>query len=100
MTSKHVKEAYRLLNKSIIRVDQPDVDLEEDDAPVAEDEDQPMETEEQAPEQGKKQFKLSYEKYKKMSFLIIEHIRRKEQENEKEGSEEDNAPTKTQVSGM
>jgi len=97
VTSKHVKEAYRLLNKSIIRVDQPDVDLEEDDAPVAEDEDQPMETEEQAPEQGKKQFKLSYEKYKKMSFLIIEHIRRKEQENEKEGSEEDNAPTKTQV---
>merc|ERR1719500_2525798 len=34
VTAKHVKEAYRLLNKSIIRVDQPDVDLnEEDDAP-------------------------------------------------------------------
>ena len=28
---KHVKEAYRLLNKSIIRVDQPDIHLNEDD---------------------------------------------------------------------
>jgi len=34
VTAKHVKEAYRLLNKSIIRVDQPDVDLDEDDAPA------------------------------------------------------------------
>merc|ERR1719244_2466791 len=31
VTAKHVKEAYRLLNKSIIRVDQPDVDLDNDD---------------------------------------------------------------------
>ena len=29
---KHVKEAYRLLNKSIIRVDQPDIHLDEDEA--------------------------------------------------------------------
>ena len=28
---KHVKEAFRLLNKSIIRVDQPDVHLEEEE---------------------------------------------------------------------
>merc|ERR1712168_589171 len=43
VTKKHVKEAYRLLNKSIIRVDQPDVDLnEEEDAP--EEIDDPMET--------------------------------------------------------
>ena len=27
---KHVKEAFRLLSKSIIRVEQPDVHLEED----------------------------------------------------------------------
>ena len=31
MTPKHVKEAYRLLNKSIIRVDQPDIHLDEDE---------------------------------------------------------------------
>ena len=30
----HVKEAYRLLNKSIIRVDQPDVDLKEDEGVI------------------------------------------------------------------
>lgn len=29
---KHVKEAYRLLNKSIIRVDQPDIHLDDDEA--------------------------------------------------------------------
>ena len=55
MTFKHVKDAYRLLKKSIIRVDQLHFDLE-DDAPVPEDEEQPMETE----KQGKKDFKLNY----------------------------------------
>lgn len=29
MQPKHVKEAFRLLNKSIIRVEQPDIHLEE-----------------------------------------------------------------------
>ena len=28
---KHVKEAFQLLNKSIIRVEQPDIDLDDDD---------------------------------------------------------------------
>ena len=28
---KHVKEAYRLLNKSIIRVDQPDIHFDEEE---------------------------------------------------------------------
>ena len=35
---KHVKEAYRLLNKSIIRVDQPDIHLDEDDEAIAQEE--------------------------------------------------------------
>merc|ERR1719186_2295504 len=48
VTAKHVKEAYRLLNKSIIRVDQPDVDLDNEDAPEEEVE-EAMETED-APE--------------------------------------------------
>jgi DNA replication licensing factor MCM6 len=97
VTTKHVKEAYRLLNKSIIRVDQPDVDLDEDDAPAVEEEaeEEAMETNEQEP--SKKQFKLSYEKYKKISFLIIEHIRRKEAETEASEEEKDSAPTKSQV---
>ena len=32
MQTKHVQEAFRLLNKSIIRVEQPDIHLE-DEAP-------------------------------------------------------------------
>lgn len=31
MTIKHVSEAFNLLNKSIIRVEQPDVNLDDDD---------------------------------------------------------------------
>jgi len=98
VTARHVKEAYRLLNKSIIRVDQPDVDLDEDDVPAAEEEapEEAMDTNEQQ-ETAKKQFKLSYEKYKKISFLIIEHIRRKEAETESSQEEKDSAPTKSQV---
>lgn len=100
VTSKHVKEAYRLLNKSIIRVDQPDVDLDEDDAPsVEEPTEEAMETDEAPVETNKKQFKLSYEKYKKMSYLLIEHIRKKEAESEADaaGDDGDNAPTKSEV---
>ena len=59
------------------RVDQPDVDLDEEDAPAVEDDapEEAMETNAGDQEPNKKQFKLSYEKYKKISFLIIEHIR-------------------------
>lgn len=31
MRPKHVKEAFRLLNKSIIRVETPDINLEQDE---------------------------------------------------------------------
>merc|ERR1712152_66514 len=91
VTARHVKEAYRLLNKSIIRVDQPDVDLDEDDVPAAE---------EEAPEEAmdtNEQQETAKEKYKKISFLIIEHIRRKEAETESSQEEKDSAPTKSQV---
>merc|ERR1712083_77069 len=36
---KHVKEAYRLLNKSIIRVNQPDIHFEDEEAAAAMDDD-------------------------------------------------------------
>merc|ERR1712059_25708 len=67
VSSKHVKEAYRLLNKSIIRVDQPDVNLDE--------------------------------QYKKMSFLIIDHIKTKEDEQEVDDGDAkgDTTPTKSDV---
>jgi DNA replication licensing factor MCM6 len=41
--AKHVKEAYRLLNKSIIRVEQPDIHLDEEEEQLA---DEPMDLDE------------------------------------------------------
>ena len=38
-----MKEAFRLLNKSIIRVEQPDVHLDEDEG-MGDEEDEPMDT--------------------------------------------------------
>merc|ERR1712091_45180 len=79
VTAKHVKEAYRLLNKSIIRVDQPDAEPE------------PTET-------TKNPMKLTYEKYKKMSFLLIDYIKNKEETLEAtEGGDTDNTPKRSDV---
>ncbi|XP_071550346.1 zygotic DNA replication licensing factor mcm6-B [Panulirus ornatus] len=101
---KHVKEGYRLLNKSIIRVEQPDVHLE--DVEEEQDVDQPMETDENLAPNGqindvtghaedgpmsdglkKKKLKLSYEAYRNMSNLLIMHMRREEAQMEEEDSE-------------
>lgn len=46
---KHVKEAFRLLNKSIIRVEQPDVHLEEEEEQQV---DEPMEADENVAPNG------------------------------------------------
>merc|ERR1712228_935702 len=82
-------------NKSIIRVDQPDVDLDNDDAP-----EEDMETDE-APEptEGtKKPMKLTYEKYKKMSFLLIDCIKNKEESVEASAVvDSDNTPKRSDV---
>merc|ERR1719228_2892921 len=78
VTVKHVKEAYRLLNKSIIRVDQPDVHLDEEEE----------EQEEEEPDQvNKKQLKVTYDEYKAMSNLIILHMRQIEETAEISASE-------------
>jgi len=86
---KHVKEAYRLLNKSIIRIDQPDVHLDEDEeeAQVEDAAEEQMEVEEQGDQANKKQMKLTYEEYKNMSNLIIMHMRQKEDSQESAASE-------------
>ncbi|XP_066985351.1 zygotic DNA replication licensing factor mcm6 [Macrobrachium rosenbergii] len=101
---KHVKEAFRLLNKSIIRVEQPDVHLEEDENEQQIDE--PMETDENRVPNGqingvsghqedrdstdalkKKKLKLSYESYRNMSNLLVMYMRREEAKMEDDGSE-------------
>lgn len=97
---KHVKEAFRLLNKSIIRVEQPVINFEEeeDDGPqLDEDTATPVEametdtppTQEQttqdsaAPSPSKKKgLHMSFEEYKMTSNLLVIYMR---QQEEKEG---------------
>ncbi|CAH1772509.1 unnamed protein product [Owenia fusiformis] len=84
VTPKHARESFRLLSKSIIRVEQPDIQLEEEeDTPV--DMSQDTENQEnQAPPsaspvkedtRGKKPTTLSYEDYKHMANLLVLHLR-------------------------
>ncbi|KAJ8307403.1 hypothetical protein KUTeg_015487 [Tegillarca granosa] len=87
---KHVKEAFRLLNKSIIRVEQPDIHLDEEEE--NEEQEQQMEVEEAVPTQEQQQpeagsspqakrgLKLSYEDYKHMANLLTLHMRKHEEE--------------------
>uniref|UniRef100_A0A3B3UX94 DNA replication licensing factor MCM6 n=1 Tax=Poecilia latipinna TaxID=48699 RepID=A0A3B3UX94_9TELE len=94
---KHVKEAFRLLNKSIIRVETPDINLEQEE-----------ETEEESQQedvnghvdgvnghvngdvnghadlgaQPKPSLRLSFAEYKRISNLLVLHLRRAEDEEE------------------
>jgi len=90
---RHVNEAYRLLNKSIIRVDQPDIQFDEDE-PVEQEEENDggetaamdVEAADAAPATQKKQLRLSYSEYHTMANLIVHYLRRKEAEAEESGS--------------
>lgn len=100
---KHVKEAHRLLNKSIIRVEQPDIHLDdEDDATllqaametdqadlygVPNEENGESENPDAAKAPQKKKLKLSFEEYKNLSNMLIIHMRREESRLEREGNE-------------
>ncbi|EEC07094.1 Mcm2/3, putative, partial [Ixodes scapularis] len=103
---KHVKEAYRLLNKSIIRVEQPDINLyEEEEEGEAMELDPAAETPNGvddaaasrevdaagsvAPEKEKKTeargaLTLSYEEYKKVANLLVLHLLKEEARSEGE----------------
>ncbi|XP_054707129.1 zygotic DNA replication licensing factor mcm6-like [Uloborus diversus] len=88
--ARHVKEAFRLLNKSIIRVEQPDINLQEDD-----EDDAAMEVDENTenvaqnnipngiipPSESDKPQKLvlSYEEYKSLSNVLISRLQREEE---------------------
>lgn len=85
---KHVKEAYRLLNKSIIRVEQPDIHLDDeennDQNMSGGDDIDDMNIMEGGPEEGsseapaKKKLLLRYEEYKALSDMIVIYMRREE----------------------
>merc|ERR1719225_1697449 len=66
---KHVKEAYRLLNKSVIRVDQDDNIASPDPTMTA------------SQQTTKKSLKLSYEEYKAMAIMIVHYLKKKESED-------------------
>lgn len=85
---KHAKEAYRLLNKSIIRVEQPEIHFDdEDDALLADIEmqdvenqppnDQVQETEEPI-ELQKKKLTLTFDEYRNISNMLVLHMRAEE----------------------
>ena len=88
---RHVQEAFRLLNKSIIRVETPDIDFEADAqvlADVEEDGDGMFNGDGGAPTTngfgGEKKVSMSkvrvtYEEYKKIANLLILHLRQMEE---------------------
>ncbi|XP_065350036.1 DNA replication licensing factor Mcm6 [Cloeon dipterum] len=91
---RHVSESFRLMNKSIIRVEQPDVNLDEDeemevDQP-AEETAEDTEGAEEPPATAappKEKQKISYDEYKKVSNMIVAYMRSKETESDGEASE-------------
>ncbi|XP_046846761.1 DNA replication licensing factor MCM6-like [Xenia sp. Carnegie-2017] len=89
---KHVKEAFRLLNKSIIRVETPDIQFDEEDEQqegMNEDENDVTPAENglinghgDASGTSKSRVRLSYEDYRQMANLIVIHIREEEEKKE------------------
>jgi DNA replication licensing factor MCM6 len=87
VSADHVREAARLLNKSIVRIEQPDIDLIEDDIPVepAADgfqSDDEMEGEHQQHPPASQPNKLSFDQYRKMANMFVIQLRRKEAESD------------------
>ncbi|KAM8850498.1 DNA replication licensing factor MCM6 [Spinachia spinachia] len=112
---KHVKEAFRLLNKSIIRVETPDINLEQDDEVEEEEEQQQQEEGNAVPNgvnghvdaadghangidghangasgpaesggQPKPALRLSFPEYRRISNLLVLHLRHAEEAEEEE----------------
>nr|AGY14509.1 minichromosome maintenance deficient 6 [Scyliorhinus canicula] len=97
---KHVKEAFRLLNKSIIRVETPDVNFDQDDEEGEEMEQEIHEginghseipngisgvndhSEDVIKEVPKTAMRLSFVEYRKISNLIVIRLRKLEEEDE------------------
>lgn len=87
---EHVREAFRLLNKSIIRVEQPDIHLDdEDEDEMLANMDVDMQEENIAPndQEGgadeiaalqKKKMTLSFDDYKNLSNMLVLHMRQEE----------------------
>uniref|UniRef100_A0A665U0B2 DNA replication licensing factor MCM6 n=1 Tax=Echeneis naucrates TaxID=173247 RepID=A0A665U0B2_ECHNA len=97
---KHVKEAFRLLNKSIIRVETPDINLEQEDEMEVEQLDEVNGVNghmdginglneinghvngQVEPSSQKPSLRLSFTEYKRISNLLVLHLRRAEEEED------------------
>ncbi|NXH86205.1 MCM6 factor, partial [Edolisoma coerulescens] len=97
---KHVKEAFRLLNKSIIRVETPDINLEQDDDQQMEDQEDQDGVNAAAGVNGlvnginghsedvnkdaapKASLKLGFSEYRRISNLLVLHLRKAEEEED------------------
>ncbi|XP_023619793.1 DNA replication licensing factor MCM6 isoform X2 [Myotis lucifugus] len=97
---KHVKEAFRLLNKSIIRVETPDVNLDQDEEVQMEVDESPEgingHADSPAPVNGinghsddadrdsvpKASLRLGFSEYCRISNLIVLHLRKMEEEED------------------
>lgn len=96
-----MREASKLLNKSIVRVEQPDIALDEDDddallaavdgdQPAGQQEDEPMDGDEpskksDAPAVDASKLRLTFEQYKKLSDMIVLRIRSEEEKRQGKG---------------
>ena len=97
---KHVQEAFRLLNKSIIRVETPEINFEADEPPSVANGDMtnghimngddatppPEGTVEKQEKPVTKSVRVTYEQYRKIANLLILHLRQIE-ETGTEGTE-------------
>ncbi|NWY15092.1 MCM6 factor, partial [Aphelocoma coerulescens] len=97
---KHVKEAFRLLNKSIIRVETPDINLDQDDEQQMEDQENQDGVNAPAGVNGlvngisghsedvnkdaapKASLKLGFSEYRRISNLLVLHLRKAEEEED------------------
>lgn len=106
---KHVKEAFRLLNKSIIRVETPDVNLDQEEEEAMEEEEDNQMNGHDVPngvngavngevnghehtnginghgvngETTKPSLRLSFAEYKRISNLLVLHLRRAEEDED------------------
>ncbi|NWQ61865.1 MCM6 factor, partial [Neopipo cinnamomea] len=97
---KHVKEAFRLLNKSIIRVETPDVNLDQDDEQQMEDQEDRGGVNAPAGVNGlvnginghaedgnkdaapKASLRLGFSEYRRISNLLVLHLRKAEEEED------------------
>lgn len=90
---KHVQEAYRLLSKAIIHVDQPDIDLNEYNrpapAPTTTGEEN-MEAEQAEPtptdETSSSTMKISVDEYKRLTNMMVYQLRKMDEEQEASGT--------------